>query len=137
MPSDAKVIQFKLADLGVAKLFHEVDAKNTRAQWMLPPEVVRPEEFGPVDYHIDLYHVGLFLLQLALSREATFTLEEVLAGKPRQLAETLPPPLNFALEKALRRHVPYRTSSAMELWRDLRASPPTALLELQTPCTPQ
>src|SRR3989338_229640 len=137
MPSDAKAIQFKVADLGVAKFFHEVDAKNTRAQWMLPPEVVRPEEFGPVDYNTDLYHVGLFLLQLALSKEATFTLEEVLAGKPRQLAETLPPPLNFALEKALRRHAPYRTSSAMELWRDLRASPPTALLELQTPCTPQ
>jgi len=28
-------------------------------------------------------------------------------------------PYRFALEKALRRHVPFRTASAMELWRDL------------------
>jgi serine/threonine protein kinase len=55
MPSDAKAIQFKLADLGVAKLFQEVNAQNTRADWILPPEVMRPGEFGPIDYHIDLY----------------------------------------------------------------------------------
>ena len=52
MPTEARAIQFKLADLGVAKLFQEVDATNTRAQWMLPPEVLRPEEFGPIDYRI-------------------------------------------------------------------------------------
>jgi len=37
MPQDNKIVQFKLGDLGVAKLFNELDAKNTRAQWMLPP----------------------------------------------------------------------------------------------------
>jgi serine/threonine-protein kinase len=133
MPSDAKAIQFKLADLGVAKLFQEVNAENTRAQWMLPPEVLHPDEFGPVDYRIDIYHVGLLLLQLACSKNLTFTVEEVLAGKPREIAETLPSPLNFALSKALRRHVAYRTSSAMELWRDLTTSLPTTPPELQIP----
>jgi hypothetical protein len=97
---------------------------------MLPPEVLRPAEFGPMDYHIDLYHVGLLLLQFACSKALTFTVEEVLAGKPREMAEALPAPLNFALAKALRRHVPSRTSSAMELWRDLKTSLPKTPPEL-------
>lgn len=120
MPSDAKAIQFKLADLGVAKLLADVNAQNTRAQWMLPPEALRQDEFGPIDVRLDLYHIALLLLQFALSKELSFTTEEVLAGRPRELAESLPSPLNFALGKALRRHVAYRTSTAMELWRDLR-----------------
>ncbi|KAF0178539.1 MAG: serine/threonine protein kinase [Limisphaerales bacterium] len=130
MPTEAKAIQFKLADLGVAKLFQEVDAANTRARWMLPPEVLKPDEFGPIDYRIDLYHAGLLLLQLASSKLLVFTEEEVLAGKPRELAEALPPPLNFALAKALRRHASARTSSAMELWRDLNITLPTTPTEL-------
>ena len=63
MPSDAKAIQFKLADLGVAKLLNQIDAANTRAQWMLPPEALRPQEFGPIDHQIDIYHTGLLFLQ--------------------------------------------------------------------------
>jgi len=133
MPTDDKAIQFKLADMGVAKLFQEVDGQNTRNNLILPPEVLRSAEFGPMDYHIDLYHVGLLLLQLACSKEMSFSEEEILAGKPREMAEALPPPLNFALSKALRRHVPARTSSAMELWRDLNTSMPTTPPELQAP----
>ncbi len=121
MPTEAKAIQFKLADFGVAKLMGEVDAANTRANWLLPPEVLHPKEFGPTDHRIDIYHLGLLLLQLALSKEIQFTLEETLRGKPREMAETLPPPLNFALSKALRRHVASRTNSAKELWRDLQS----------------
>ncbi|HHT9146978.1 MAG TPA: protein kinase domain-containing protein [Candidatus Wunengus sp. YC61] len=44
MPNKNKAIQFKLGDLGVAKLFTHIDAKNTRAQWMLPPEVLSPSD---------------------------------------------------------------------------------------------
>ena len=137
MPTEAKAIQFKLADLGVSKLFHEVDGTNTRNQSILPPEVLSPEEYGPIDYRIDLYHVGLLLLQLAISEERAFTRDEILDGMPREIAETLPPPLNFALSKALRRHVPYRTTSAMELWRDLSTSLPTTPPELQAPSLAQ
>jgi eukaryotic-like serine/threonine-protein kinase len=42
-------IHFKLGDLGVAKLFSEIDATNTRALWMLPPEVLDSSEFGPLE----------------------------------------------------------------------------------------
>ena len=114
-------IECDLGDLGIARLFEELGAANTRAQWMLPPEVLNPSEFGPIDYRLDIYHVGLLLLQIAVSKELRFTREEVLDGKPREMALALAPPYNFALEKALRRHVPFRTASAMELWRDLRS----------------
>lgn len=129
MPQDNKIVQFKLGDLGVAKLFNELDAKNTRAQWMLPPEVLNPNEFGTIDRRIDIYHVGLLLLELAYSKELRFTPEEIINGKPREMAVQLQSPYNFALEKALRRHVSYRTADAMELWRDLHTpSQGTAVL---------
>jgi serine/threonine protein kinase len=120
LPSQYGALQFKLGDLGVAKLFGELSPMNTRAQWILPPEAFDSKSFGPLDHRVDIYHVGLLLLQLACSREIQFSVDDILAGKPRELASTLGPPFNFALEKALRRHVPYRTENAMELWRDLQ-----------------
>jgi len=134
-PSDT--LHFKLGDLGIAKLLSEVGVHNTRALWMQPPEFHNPVEFGPMDHRIDIYHVGLLLLQLALSRPLVFTEADILAGKPREAALALPPPLNFALEKALRRHAAVRTPSAMELWRDLHSmagtAQPTAALNLNLP----
>jgi serine/threonine protein kinase len=129
-PSDT--LHFKLGDLGIAKLLSEVGVHNTRALWMQPPEFHNPTEFGPMDHRIDIYHVGLLLLQLALSKPLVFTEADILAGKPREAALALPAPLNFALEKALRRHAAVRTPSAMELWRDLH-SPASAALSAGAP----
>ncbi len=120
LPQSAGAIQFKVGDLGVAKLFGEIDAANTRAEWLLPPEVLDVSEFGPIDHRIDIYHSALLLLQLAHSREQRFTRDEILAGTPRELALSLSTPFGGVLEKALRRHVPYRTQSAKQLWQELR-----------------
>jgi serine/threonine-protein kinase len=120
-PTEPSAIQFKVGDLGVSKLFSAIDATNTLANWMRPPEVLDHNEFGPMDHRIDIYHTGLLLLQLASSKELKFSPEEILAGKPRELALKLPAPWNLALEKALRRHVPKRTETARELWRDLNS----------------
>lgn len=128
---DPGAIQFKLGDLGIAKLFSEIDATNTRALWMLPPELLEPSEFGPLDYRIDIYHCGLLLLHLAHGREIHFTPEEIKTGLPRELALQLPAPFSFALEKALRRHVSYRTATAMELWRDLNSPEPAKIEQAQ------
>jgi serine/threonine protein kinase len=126
-------LQFKVGDLGIAKLISEIDATNTRAQWMIPPEVLDTKEFGPMDKRIDIYHCGLLFLHLLHGTEVRFSTEEILAGTPRQLALQLPPPYSFALEKALRRHVAARTESPMELWRDLNSPPalPEAATEVQ------
>lgn len=126
-PTEPGSIQFKLGDLGVAKLFSELDATNTLADWMRPPEAIDTSEFGPIDYRIDIYHIGLLLLQLAHSKELRFSQEEILSGRPREMALSLSPPYNFALEKALRRHVAYRTANAMELWRDLHSPEPSVI----------
>jgi eukaryotic-like serine/threonine-protein kinase len=120
-PDDTNATQFRLGDLGVAKLFSEIRPENTRAEWMLPPEVLNPSEFGVPDHRVDIYHSGLLLLQLEHSKELKFTKEEILAGKPRQMALRLGTPFSFALEKSLRRHVSKRTEKARELWRDLNS----------------
>jgi hypothetical protein len=73
---------------------------------------------------MDIYHCGLLFLHILHGSELRFTAEEIREGKPQELALQLPAPFNFALEKALRRHVAYRTASAMELWRDLNSPEP-------------
>ncbi len=99
LPEKPGATQFKLGDLGVAKLISEVSAAQTRG-WMLPPELIEPASYGQADHRIDIYHTGLLLLQLALNKQLHFTLEEIAAGKPRELALTLAQPLSIALEKA-------------------------------------
>jgi hypothetical protein len=69
---------------------------------------------------IDIYHCGLLLLQVALGRRVRFTPEEILAGAPREMTEMLLPQYRPAIEKALRRHVEFRTQSAREFWLDLK-----------------
>jgi len=123
IPDDKDAMLFKLGDLGVAKMVNELDARNTRAEWMLPPEVLNPSEFGPIDHRVDIYHLGLLFLELAHSKELRFSRNEILEGNPREMAQALSAPLNFALEKALRRHVQVRTADAMEFWRDLHSTP--------------
>lgn len=120
-PEQRAGIPFKLGDFGVAKIVGELHVENTRASWLAPPEALEPAEFGPLDRRIDIYHAGLLLLHLAYSRELHFTREEILAGKPRQMAATLPPPYDVALTRALRRHAASRTPTAVDLWRDLHA----------------
>jgi serine/threonine-protein kinase len=124
IPNEREIIQFKLGDLGVARMVHEVDYANTRAQWMLPPEIIDPAQFGlsnqQLDHRIDIYHIGLLFLQIAYSQELHFSIEEIISGKPREMALQLQEPYKSALEKALRRRVEYRTQSAMEFWKDLQ-----------------
>jgi serine/threonine protein kinase len=135
-PTEPGAIQFKLGDFGVSKLFGEIDASNTLADWMKPPEALEPTEFGPMDHRIDIYHAGLLFLQLACSQQIQFSREEILGGRPREMALQLPVPLNFALEKALRRHVQFRTETAMELWRDLHSPGVDAEKPAQTTVQP-
>jgi eukaryotic-like serine/threonine-protein kinase len=112
---------FKLSDLGTAKFVNELDCRNTRADGMLVPEVIDPQEFGPIDQRIDVYHVALLLLQLSYSRKFRFSHDEIIAGRPREMATRLQPPYGSALERALRRHVASRTASANELLQELQS----------------
>jgi eukaryotic-like serine/threonine-protein kinase len=122
MSPDNMIFTYMLGDLGIAKLATEMNPENTiLADWMRAPESLNSKEFGVMDKRMDIYHCGLLFLQIILGKELHFSLDEVLAGKPRELALQLESPFSFALEKALRRHVDYRTATALEFWRDLNS----------------
>jgi serine/threonine-protein kinase len=123
-PNQPEAIHFKLCDFGITRVLSELAATELRKVSIMPPEVIDPKTYGPLDHRIDIYHVGLVLLQLAHSTPLTFTRDEILAGNPRQMALQLAAPYATALEKALRRHASFRTASAMELWRDLNSPSP-------------
>lgn len=121
------IFTYMLGDLGIAKLASEMNPENTiLADWMRAPESLEPKEFGPMDRRMDIYHCGLLFLQIILGKPLAFSREDVLLGKPRELALQLESPFSFALEKALRRHVDYRTATALEFWRDLNSSAGTS-----------
>ncbi|MBM4089636.1 MAG: protein kinase family protein [Planctomycetes bacterium] len=112
---------FKIGDLGISKLEGDIRLFGTvMAQWMLPPEYLDPPQFGVLGKHVDIYHTGLLLLGLLTNCIPSFTEAEILAGRPREVAEALPSPYGIVIAKALRRHVHQRTQSAIEFWRDLR-----------------
>ena len=109
---------FKIGDLGLTRLEPEIDVFNTMlAKWMLPPEAIRPDEFGLIGRKVDIYHAGLTLLSLLLGRIPTFSEEEIVSGGPRKLAEALNSPYGSVIASALRRHVNDRTESALQMWR--------------------
>lgn len=91
---------------------------------MLPPEALDPDQFGPVDRSIDIYHIGLVLLSVLLGSVPQFTREEILAGAPRQLAEQLQSPYSKAIALTLRRHAKLRPN-IVQLWDELlKVMPP-------------
>lgn len=121
-PASLGSLSFKVADLGLAKLAHEINVQtDVLNESIRAPEAINPSEFGPADKRMDIYHCALLLLQVIKGQKLSFTRDEVLAGIPRQMALGLDAPYKFGLEKALRRHVQWRTASAEELWRDLKS----------------
>lgn len=120
VPTKDPVWSFKIGDLGISNVESNMRLFNTiMAPWMLPPEFLDMQSFGAVGKHIDIYHVGLLLLSLLLNQSLSFSHEEILAGKPRQMAENSNSRYSAAIAKSLRRHVSYRTQSAIEMWRDI------------------
>lgn len=119
-PDNYPIWRFKIGDLGISRLEGDIHLFNTvLAQWMLPPEYLKPEEFGFIGKRTDIYHVGLLLLSLLLKQIPDFTEEEIIAGCPRQIAEGLPSKYSEVVARALRRHVNARTPSAIDMWREI------------------
>ena len=127
VPTKDPVWSFKVGDLGISRLETDIRLFNTiLAQWMVPPEYLDPVEFGKMGKHVDIYHTGLLLLGLLLNRIPEFTREEILGGVPRMMANALPSPYAPVIAKALRRHIPDRTQSALEMWREILNAMPKA-----------
>lgn len=123
LPEKAPVLQFKVGDLGIARLETDINIFNTRlAKWLLPPEYLDPASFGVIGRSVDIYHVGLLLLGLLLNRVPDFSEEEIIAGQPRLTAEALGSRYSAPLSRALRRHVADRTPTALAFWREIYAA---------------
>lgn len=114
----SEIYTFKVGDLGIAESTHSINRNGLFKTAIKPPEVADPG-FGNLGVTLDIYQAGLVLLSVMLNQKMEFTQPDHLAGEPRRLAEELPAPWNVALGKALRRRVAFRTSSALEMWRDL------------------
>lgn len=116
------VRSFKIGDLGLTRLETDVRAFQTRlAEWMRPPEIVDPDKFGAIGRQVDVYQAGLLLLSLLLKEIPYFTSEEIVGGIPQAVASDHPSPYAPVIAKALRRHVEWRTQTALEFWRELSA----------------
>lgn len=116
------VRSFKIGDLGLTRLETDVRAFQTRlAEWMRPPEAIDPDTFGAIGRQVDLYQAGLLLLSLLLKEIPYFTTEEIVGGIPQAVAQDHPSPYAPVVAKALRRHVEWRTQTALEFWREISA----------------
>jgi serine/threonine-protein kinase len=120
VPTKDPVIVFKIGDLGITNLETEMDVFNTMVgKWMMPPEFLRPDQYGKIGKQVDMYHAGLVFLSLLLGRIPTFTESDILDGGPRNMAEQLKSIYSPAIAKALRRHVENRTQTALDFWKDI------------------
>jgi serine/threonine protein kinase len=122
VPTKQSVWSFKIADLGISGLETEIRPNTQWAQWMLPPEVLDPDQFGAIGRTVDIYHTGLLLLALTMKHVPTFTKEEIIGGKPRHLAEASSSKYGQVIAMALRRHPAARFQTAIEFWRPLWAA---------------
>ena len=123
-PDKPPIWRFKIGDLGISRREVDIRFNTILAQWMLPPEYLMPQDFGApggrIDKRIDIYHVGLLLVSLLLNQTPNFTLADIITGQPRKLAERLSSRYAAAIARALRRHVIYRTPSAIDMWREIQ-----------------
>jgi serine/threonine-protein kinase len=116
------VRSFKIGDLGLTRLETDVRAFQTRlAEWMRPPEIIDPRTFVASGRQIDIYQAGLLMLSLLLKEIPYFTSDEIVEGIPQQVAQDNTSPYAPVIARALRRHVEWRTQTALEFWRELSA----------------
>ncbi len=120
--SQESIIRFKLGDFGISRLVKDVSPSGTMAKWLFPPEVIRPNDFHPLDIRIDIYHIGLLFLQMLCAKELKFSEEEVCTGKPQQLARDCGGYYSDILAKALAPNPIDRYKTALEFWSDIKVA---------------
>ncbi len=121
-PERFSALVFKLGDYGLARPIGEVTDETTFLDGICPPEIVLPDQFGPIDQRVDIYQVGLLLLQFLLPEQQPFTQIDLLSGKPQDIATSRNDPLFDAIGRMLRRHAEFRTRNAMIAWHEIRTA---------------
>lgn len=117
------VIGFKLGDFGISRMEGSIRPHGSElAKWMLPPEAIDPQRYGPIDRRVDIYHTALTFMCVVYGRILQFTREQIHAGEPQRLALSLDSAYAPALARALDPHAARRTPTALDLWRDMYAA---------------
>jgi eukaryotic-like serine/threonine-protein kinase len=113
---------FKLGDFGLARPLDSLTSRSTFLNRIRPPEAVDVTEFGPLDHRVDIYQCGLLLLEFLLGETGCFSQDDLLAGRPQEVALMHQTPLFESIACMVRRHVPYRTPNALTAWEDIRSA---------------
>jgi serine/threonine protein kinase len=113
---------FKLGDFGLARPLNAITSRSTFLNRIRPPEAVDVMEFGPLDHRVDIYQCGLLLLEFLLGETGRFSQDELLTGRPQEVALMHQTPLFEAIACMVRRHVPYRTPNALTAWHEIRSA---------------
>ena len=118
--SSESVIRFKLGDFGISRLIKDVSPAGTMARWMMPPEVLKPNVFQPLDQRIDIYHIGLLFLQMICGKSVSFPSKDVCAGAAKNLAINTNCCYSKILAKALDPEPRNRYATALEFWSEIK-----------------
>lgn len=122
-PQHRPFASFKLGDLGITRLEHEIRTTGTiMAPWMRPPEALDPQRFGTLGRPTDVYHAALLLLAVVRRQHHSFTEAEIMEGVPARVAENSGSAFAYPLANALQPMVLYRTQTPLEFWRELQAA---------------
>jgi eukaryotic-like serine/threonine-protein kinase len=121
MPEEPGALDFKLGDFGQTRLIGFASPSSTWNDGCIPPEVLDPNTFGLIDQRADIYQAGLLFLRFLASQDIDFDKSEILAGAPREYAESLSHPAGKAIAGMLRRHVEYRPQSGLDAWLAIEA----------------
>ena len=78
-----------------------MDVFNTMVKSVRYPVFLKPDQYGKIGKHVDMYHAGLvFLSLLPPSTSINLTENDILDGGPRNLAEELKSVYSPAIGKA-------------------------------------
>ena len=122
LPEKYSSMIFKLGDFGLARPLSALTPSSTFLNRIRPPEAIDSAEFGVPDHRVDIYQCGLLLLNFLLGSLGEFTQEDLLKGRPQDIALMQQAPIFEAIARMVRRHVAYRTSTALEAWHEIRSA---------------
>lgn len=117
-----KCLRVKLIDFAFSAPYKNqtINLKNI-AQWTPPPEYFddRIKPFGP---SIDIYHLGVLLLQILKGERVRYTERQILEGLPMLDAKNLPTKYGAVIAPCLS-HQPTDRPSALALWKLISSLP--------------
>lgn len=96
---------------------HLENGKLPMAQWAPPPEYFSKNVL--LGASLDIWHVGVMLLQVFKGETLDYSEEDILAGKPHEDALEMNTPLTTAIATALIAE-PGQRPDALSLWRSVR-----------------